>query len=130
MRNRKCLPRDTTSHSSRPERSAVAIAGTRKSVLVSVLPASARWSRVAATKTVSPSGTEAEAARGRAEPGVDQRLRERCVLDRLAVGALDREAAQRAVASREGQRVDGRADHARVVRVRQQAPATLLDVDR
>src|SRR5215469_18182890 len=53
---RRCLPRETTSRTSRPARFVVAYLGTRKSLRVSVRPASAASSWRPVRQTVSPSG--------------------------------------------------------------------------
>ena len=52
----RCLPRETVSVTTSPVRSAVASRGTRKSLRVSVRPASASCRRRAVKKTTSPSG--------------------------------------------------------------------------
>src|SRR6266540_1197001 len=57
MRVSRCLPRAVTAVTSRPVRSAAANRGTRSSNRRSVRPASAACSRLAASHTVSPSGT-------------------------------------------------------------------------
>ena len=56
VRASRCLPRGTTSVISCPVSVAVASRGTRKSVRVSVRPASASCRRCAVYQTVSPSG--------------------------------------------------------------------------
>ena len=56
-RNSWCLPRETTSSTFSPVRSAVACCGTRKSDFTNSLPASASCRRRQASQTVSPSGT-------------------------------------------------------------------------
>src|SRR5262249_33881631 len=122
MRKSRCLPWETTFSTARPARSTVAIRGMRKSVGVSVWRARAACNRVAARKTVSPSGTDAHAPRR----GVESRLRE-CAGDGrvehgLAVGALHLEPAEAAFPRRRRQRLGGRLHHALVVAVRQQPP--------
>src|ERR1044072_2371871 len=57
-RMNRCLPRLITSSTTQPVRSTVANFGTRTSQRVSVFPASASRSLVAARKTVSPSGIQ------------------------------------------------------------------------
>ena len=52
----RCLPRETVSVTTSPVRSAVASRGTRKSLRVSVRPASASCRRRAVYQTTSPSG--------------------------------------------------------------------------
>src|SRR6476660_2897449 len=75
MRVSRCLPRETVSTTVPPERSAVAIAGTRKSLRTRVRPDSPWCSSRAVRQTASPSGTsgprgsQPEPARGGDEPG-------------------------------------------------------------
>src|SRR5690606_21946267 len=65
---------------------------------------------------------------GGVETGGAQRVRERGVLDRLAVGPFDRQLAEVTVAYREGERVDRRLQGVLVVGPGQQGAATTLDV--
>src|SRR5947207_299753 len=112
---RMCLPRLTTSTTSRPVRSTVASEGQRRSDVVSTRPPSAAFRRCAARQTTSPSGTgplclspgehaggpsgaDAQATRRGVEAGGGQRERQGVIgcEQRLAVGTLDREPAERA----------------------------------
>src|SRR4029077_2268609 len=120
MRKSRCLPCDVTSSTARPAKLTVAKRGTRKSVRVSVWPASAARSRVAARKTVSPSGTDAHAPRR----GVESCLRERAcdgrVEHRLAVGTLHLEPPEPSFPGRRRQRLGRGLHHALVVTVGEQ----------
>src|SRR5262245_55175945 len=129
MRTRRCLPRETTSSTRRPDRSTVAIRGIRKSVRVSTWPASARRIRVAARKTVSPSGTNAHAPRRRMEARLREGPGYRRVEHGLAVGALDLEPPELPLARDRRQRFRRRLDELLVVAVREQRPSAALDVE-
>src|SRR5262245_38417985 len=129
MRTRRCLPRETTSSTRRPDRSTAAMRGTRKSVRVSTWPASARRSRVAARKTVSPSGTNAHAPRRRVEARLREGPRDRRVEHGLPVGALYLEPPELSLARDRGQRFGRGFDELLVVAVREQRPPAALDVE-
>src|SRR5215204_5363772 len=189
VRNSRCLPRAATSRTAWPLRSAVANRGTRKSVATRRWPARAACMRVAARKTVSPSGIgfltpvhwgttlavpqtppvhwgttlavpqtppvhwgatlavpqpppvhwgttlavpqtppEAEAAGGGAEPGLGEGPGQRGVEHGLAVGLLDRQPAEGAVAGGQGEGVSRPGQPVRVVGEGEQGPAAPLHV--
>src|SRR6476620_4940384 len=109
MRVSRCFPRATVPATGWPDRSSRAWAGTRKSVLVSTSPVRVSSSRRAVRQTVSPSGTEPQPAWGRDEAGLEQRLAQRVASseDVLAVGALDRQPAERTAAHRGGELLRG-----------------------
>src|SRR4029450_13363153 len=110
VRSSRCLPRAATSRTTWPLRSAVAKRGTRKSVAPSRSPARAVCMRLAARKTVSPSGigglaAQPEAAGGGPEPGLGQGPGQGGVGNGRPRGLLDPQPAQGAVADGQGEGV-------------------------
>src|SRR5688500_10311339 len=139
MRVSRCLPRETVSTTVPPARSAVAMAGTRKSVRTSVRPDRPRSRRRAVRQTASPSGTSAargsqpQPTGGGDEPGGVEGRAQRGgsgAQELLPVGALDGDPTQRATTGCLGQGVGGGLEQLQVVGPGQQGLAAALDVQR